>query len=68
MIPRRRSVASKRKKPEVEDRKPVYAFPTRSRCEKCWSVNTAARSTQEDIQWRLCRDCGRTYKVAGKAV
>ena len=55
----------------VEPTKAVYSFPTRSRCEVCGSTETEAYSNGNSggsIQYRRCRDCGRTYKVIGKKV
>ena len=44
---------------------PQWAFPTKSRCPDCGSLDTEQTSTQAPCQYRQCRRCGRTYKVMG---
>lgn len=56
-----------------EARRPVYAFPTRSRCPACGGVETYAVSTQGNVQYRKCRRIGckhlhRAYVVMGRAI
>jgi hypothetical protein len=53
--------------PLTADPGPVYAFPTRSRCPRCGSIDTVARSTQGRTQYRRCRVaiCRGAFKVTG---
>ena len=57
--------------PERAPAKPkVWAFPTKSRCPRCGSVETEATSTQGELQYRRCTVpvCRRTYVVYGTQV
>ena len=47
-----------------------YSFPSKSRCPRCKSLDTVAVSTQENIQYRLCRVaiCRWKYAVIGGKV
>ena len=51
---------------------PVFAFPTRSKCPRCGSVNTVATQTRGRTQYRRCRVaipvCGKRYAVQGDEV
>lgn len=52
------------------DRREVYAFPTRSRCPRCGSLNTVARKTELGKQYRECRMavCRLKYCVIGTRI
>lgn len=52
------------------DLEPAYAFPTRSRCPSCGSVDTERTGVAGNIQYRACRApvCRRPYKVLGEPV
>ena len=43
----------------------VYAYPTKSRCPECGSLDTIATQTPHPIQRRKCRTCHHNYKVPG---
>ncbi len=47
-----------------------WAFPTRSRCPKCGSLETRATNTKGDTQYRQCQvaACGKKYSVKGKRI
>lgn len=47
-----------------------YAFPSKSKCPRCKSLDTVAVSTQKNIQYRLCRVaiCRWKYTVLGEKV
>jgi len=51
--------------PKVE-----YAFPNKSRCPRCYQVNTECLSVVGPIQYRRCRQpiCRHAYKVTGQAI
>ena len=65
-----RNVAAETQEAPRSTKGPVYAFPTRSRCPRCGSLNTEAYTTQGDIQRRRCRVpvCRRKYHVVGVRV
>lgn len=44
---------------------PLWSFPSRPRCHVCYSLDTRATSTQGRTQYRVCKSCGRTFKVLG---
>ena len=48
----------------------AYAFPSKSRCPRCGSLDTYVRSTQGSVQYRACRMavCRRNYAVSGEVV
>lgn len=50
--------------------KPVYSFPSRSRCPRCGSTQTERYASSGRIQRRRCRvpTCRLRYKVTGTAV
>lgn len=52
------------------DLEPVYAFPSRSRCPRCKSINTVAHGKHGGTQYRVCQQpiCRKRYSVAGSAV
>ena len=58
--------------PAVEATPPatVFAFPSRSRCPRCGTVDTVALSTQGDVQYRRCLRaiCRKRYAVRGERV
>jgi hypothetical protein len=49
---------------------PAYAFPSKSRCQRCGALDTRATSTQGLIQYRECTraTCRHRYKVVGEKV
>lgn len=48
----------------------AYAFPTKSRCPRCRSLNTTRRSQKEATQYRRCQQavCRHKYTVTGTQV
>ena len=50
--------------------KKVFAFPTRSACKHCGTIDTITVSTADKVQYRQCRriGCRRTYTVIGTFV
>lgn len=46
----------------------VYAFPSKSRCPICESVDTVRTGDHGLVQYRRCRGCGETYKVLGQKI
>lgn len=60
----------KRKKSESSG-PPPCDFPVKSRqCPRCGSWDTQARSTQGNVQYRICRRavCRHSYAVVGRMV
>jgi Zn ribbon nucleic-acid-binding protein len=49
---------------------PVYAFPSRSRCPRCGSVDTKRYSQVDSIQYRECLrpTCNHHYRIMGKTI
>lgn len=46
-------------------RGPVYAFPSRSRCPFCHSIETLCLTVQGRVQYRRCQRCGKHFKAIG---
>lgn len=48
----------------------VYAFPSRSRCTRCGSLDNERVATKGEIQYRKCRvvTCRTRYRLHGKPV
>lgn len=48
----------------------VWAFPSKSRCPRCGTINTKMYSSNQNIQYRKCMNavCRNTYKVIGVLV
>lgn len=48
----------------------AYAFPTKSRCPRCKSINTKRRGDSGITQYRVCEApvCGHKYSVLGTRV
>lgn len=55
---------------DSEEQKDVWAFPSKSACERCGTLDTQAVSTQENTQYRRCLRaiCRHSYKVIGEKV
>lgn len=56
---------------DAGQRKVVYEFPGKGRqCPRCKCWDTQARSTQGNVQYRICRRaiCRQSYTVIGVAV
>lgn len=58
---------------EIEYEVPVYAWPSKSRCPRCDSLQTLAKGYDKQtrrMQYRECQVpiCGITYKVVGTRV
>jgi hypothetical protein len=53
-----------------EDTAGVYAFPTRSRCPRCGSLDTQRIGQRDNIQYRICHVaiCRNRYKVIGTKI
>lgn len=51
-----------------DERPEQYAFPTKSRCPGCHSLETHAYRTVGQIQYRRCDACGQRYSVGGEKV
>lgn len=57
----------------IEDEKPqpqpqqTWAFPSRSRCPRCGSIQTKAYRVEGGVQYRECQNavCRRRYRVDG---
>lgn len=66
----RRSSNPREKNPPAENKGSVYSFPTQIRCPRCQAADTRARSTQGDIQYRVCRRavCRHKFKVVGEKI
>jgi hypothetical protein len=56
--------------PPVSPVPPQYSFPTKSRCPRCGALDTIARRTKGDTQYRECQRaiCRHRYAVKGTAV
>lgn len=54
----------------VKDDKPVYAFPSKSRCPNphCLSVRTERTGQKGRLQYRRCMTCNHTYNEVGKLI
>lgn len=54
----------------LEPPPPVFAFPSKSRCPRCQSLNTVRTTDRGRVQYRRCRVpiCRRTYKVIGEEI
>jgi len=50
--------------------KPIYSFPSRSRCPRCGAIETIVTYTQGNVQYRECRraGCRQGFHVIGKKV
>ena len=55
---------------QAEQEVDVYAWPSRSRCRNpiCQSIDTYSNGTKGRIQYRICNECGSTFKVIGHKV
>lgn len=55
-----------------EEKQPeqAWAFPTKSRCPRCGSIQTKAYRVEGGVQYRECQSavCRKRYRVDGEAV
>ncbi len=56
--------------PEPAGKAEEFAFPTKSRCPRCKSLNTKRRGGSGPTQYRVCEApvCGHKYSVLGTKV
>lgn len=54
----------------VKEKEVAYDFAHGRRCPRCGTLDTEARSTQGDIQYRRCKRgvCRHAYSVVGRPI
>lgn len=53
---------------DPEPKAATYAFPSKSRCPVCGSLDTERTANKAGVQYRRCSGCEATYKVIGMVV
>jgi hypothetical protein len=48
-----------------DNQRPVRTYASKSRCPKCRSLRTKAQHTGKVKQYRVCLNCGHSYREGG---
>jgi len=69
-VPKPELVLKREPPAEIEGVAPVFAFPNRSRCPRCGTIDTMAYASHDGVQLRRCQapTCLYQYKVVGQEI